>query len=180
MTRRYRSTRLCAALVLFLALVVPQQAAAQSNRFSDVPAGVYYATPVASLASDGVFVGTECNEGFCPDKPIDRLTMAVWMIRVLGGDLAEDAPLSFTKDGNSIVFGDLDHDDWRAPYVYEMARLEITTGCGQDPPKYCPSRIVNRAEMAAFLTRAFHLPDAPALGSQTWPTMLGTSVLLLR
>ena len=45
----------------------------------------YYAMPVADLHADGVFNGTLCQEGFCPRNPIDRKTMAVWIVRVLDG-----------------------------------------------------------------------------------------------
>ena len=42
---------------------------------------------------------------------------------------------------------------WYAPYVERLAELGITTGTG--PEVFAPDRIVSRAEMAAFLVRAF-------------------------
>ena len=43
-----------------------------------------------------------------------------------------------------------------------MAELGVTGGCG-DGSGFCPDRSVTRAQMAAFLSRAFRLPDAPDL-----------------
>jgi hypothetical protein len=42
-------------------------------------------------------------------------------------------------------------------YIEEMAVRGITTGCSASPPLYCPSDTVTRAQMAAFLVRAFNL-----------------------
>ena len=67
--------------------VVPGGVAfAQPGRFADVPEDAFYSLPVASLAERGVFVGTGCDEGFCPGEAIDRKTMAVWTMRVLDGE----------------------------------------------------------------------------------------------
>ena len=51
-----------------------------------VPSHTYYAESVSTLAADGVFVGTECEEGFCPQEELDRAAMAVWTVRVLDGE----------------------------------------------------------------------------------------------
>ena len=58
-----------------------------TTTFTDVdPQGVH-APAIEALAADGLFVDTECGEGlFCPDQPIQRSTMAIWLIRILGGD----------------------------------------------------------------------------------------------
>ena len=59
--------------------------AAQTHRdgFSDVTGGVYKPA-IDALARTGLFDGSLCGEDmFCPDEPIDRSTMAVWLIRAL-------------------------------------------------------------------------------------------------
>ena len=53
---------------------------AQAGGYGDVRDDAFYATPVADLAAESVFDGTECEAGFCPGKAIDRKTMAVWMV----------------------------------------------------------------------------------------------------
>ncbi|MGA7280180.1 MAG: hypothetical protein WBZ40_00210, partial [Acidimicrobiia bacterium] len=43
--------------------------------------------------------------------------------------------------------------------IEAIAAAEITQGC--NPPandRYCPDRVVTRGQMAAFLSRALHLP----------------------
>ena len=57
-------------------------ASAQPSRFGDVAEGSYHSEAVMELDRSGVFSGTQCDEGFCPDKAIDRKTMAVWVVRV--------------------------------------------------------------------------------------------------
>ena len=127
-----------------------------TTEFGDVaPAGVH--TPaVEALASDGVFADTECGEGlFCPREPIRRWVMAVWMIRLLGG---EPAPAGVSR------FEDIAAGQWWIRYAERLADRGITIGCTADPPRYCPERSVTRAQMATFLVRALDLQPAPPAG----------------
>ena len=125
---------------------------AQSGGFSDVPGDAYYSAPVASLAEQGVFVGTECEAGFCPGDPIDRKTMAVWIVRILDGEDPEAVSES--------RFDDVDASGFFAAFIERMAALEVTRGCG-DGSGFCPDRHVTRAQMAVFLSRAYKLPEGP-------------------
>ena len=118
--------------------------------YSDVSPTAYYAAPVAALAEDGIFGGTLCNDGFCPDQAIDRKTMAVWVVRVLDGE--DPAPPSQAR------FDDVDIDSFYAPFIERMFDLDVTRGCG-DASGFCPDRTVTRAQMAVFLSRAYGLPD---------------------
>ena len=108
---------------------------------------------IDALNAQGVFAGTGCAEGFCPDKPLDRATMAVWTVRVLDGE--DPQPVASTR------FADIGVTHPRAHFIERFAELEVTHGCG-DGTRYCPDGDVPRAEMAVFLSRAFDLPDAPA------------------
>ena len=45
-----------------------------------------------------------------------------------------------------------------------LAELEVTKGCATEPLRFCPDRSVTRAEMAAFLVRAFDLEAAEPAG----------------
>ena len=142
-----------AALALALVASLQARAVAQDSRsYADVAADAYYATPVADLAAAGVFDGTGCEAGFCPGEAIDRKTMAVWVVRVLDG---RDPPAV-----SQSRFGDVDAGGSYAAFIERMAELEVTTGCG-DGSVFCPDRNVPRAEMAAFISRAFDLPDGP-------------------
>ena len=131
-------------------------AAAQANApFADTPTDAWYTVPVSALAADGVFAGTECDDGFCPDEAIDRATMAVWTVRVLDGK--DPAPAGSTR------FGDVGGSHPQAAFIERFAQLGVTRGCG-DGTIFCPDESVTRAQMAVFLSRAFGLSDGPDPG----------------
>ena len=137
------------------AAVASTLAAAQTSGYDDVPDGAFYSVPVSTLAARGVFEATECDEGFCPDQPLDRKTMAVWIVRVLDG---QDPPaVTQTR------FNDVDATGYFAPFIERMVELGVTQGCG-DGSGYCPEDNVTRAHMAAFLSRGYKLPDGPDPG----------------
>ena len=126
--------------------------AGQGAGFGDVPDDAYYTVPVSALAEQGVFAGTLCDDGFCPGEAIDRKTMAVWTVRMLDG---QDPPAVAEAR-----FDDVDASSFYAPFIERMADLEVTRGCG-DGSGFCPDRNVTRAQMAAFLSRAYSLPEGP-------------------
>ncbi|MXW99719.1 MAG: S-layer homology domain-containing protein [Acidimicrobiaceae bacterium] len=128
--------------------VAAAPAGAQAGGFGDVAEGTYYSVPVEALAELGLFAGTECAEGFCPDDPIDRKTMATWVVRVLDG--ADPPAVSESR------FDDVDAGGFHAPFIERLAELGVTGGCG-DGSGFCPDQTVSRAEMAVFLTRAYGL-----------------------
>lgn len=134
---------------------------AQSGPFGDVPSDAFYTTAVTELAADGVFVGTECDEGFCPDHPLDRKTMAVWVVRLLDG---QDPPAVAQSR-----FPDVDPASFHAPFVMRMAELGVTQGCG-DGTRFCADDSVIRAQMAVFLSRAYDLADGPDPGFADVPS----------
>ena len=151
-------------VVALLAVVSAGMAAAQTGGsertggFDDVPENSFYSEAVAELDEDGVFDDTECDDDgkqFCPDDPIDRKTMAVWIVRMLDG---ED-PLPTTESR----FDDVEGSSFHAPFIERMYHLSVTSGCG-DGRGFCPDLSVTRAQMAAFLARGYQLPDGPAPG----------------
>ena len=113
---------------------------------------------IEALAEMGVFEDTGCGDGlFCPGDPIERWVIAVWLIRVLGGEV--------TPTGTS-RFADVDASEWWSPHAEELASREITTGCeDRDPSRFCPDEPVKRRDqMATFLVNAFDLPSATTAG----------------
>ena len=131
---------------------------AQVGGYPDVEGGVH-ARSIAALASDSrdILAGTECDENlFCPDDPLLRWAMAVWLVRAI--DVTDPDP-----SGES-SYTDVDPVRWWAPYTNRLADLGVTRGCGTDPPRYCPDRPVTRGQMASFLARAFELPAGTAPG----------------
>ena len=134
-------------------------ALAQPGGFGDVAGDAYYSEPVAALAAAGVFAGTECDEGFCPEDPIDRKTMAVWTVRVLDG--SDPTPIL----GTGSRFDDVNRilPVWWVPFIERMAELGVTQGCG-DGTNFCPNDSVTRSQMAVFLSRAYNLAAGPDPG----------------
>ncbi len=123
-------------------------------RFCDVAVGAYYETPVTSLHADGVLGGTLCEEGFCPSEPVLRKTLAVWLVRLLDG-----------KNPQPVIrsrFGDVEPSGFHGRFIERLAQLGVTRGCGDG--NFCPDGVVSRAEMAAFLSRAYRLAAGPDPG----------------
>ena len=132
------------------------QEPAETDHFDDDAGGVHEPA-INRMAMAGVLEGTECGDRLiCPDKPLLRRVMAVWMVRIL--DQSPDSSDSRTR------FEDVEPDAWWAPYVVRLAETGVTKGCNTDPPQYCPDRPVSRAQMATFLVRALGLPSAPSAG----------------
>ena len=124
----------------------------QKPVYADTPSDAWYYEYVEALQSRGVFEGTECDEGFCPDQTLPRWQMAVWLVRIVDGQDPE--PITESR------FADVDvSEDW-ASFAERLSDLGITAGCKSEPLRYCPDTNVSRAQMAVFLTRAFKLPDA--------------------
>ena len=153
---RFAAVVVASVTAAALALASAGSAAAQTDGFGDVPDEAFYSDAVLELAEEGVFDDTECDDdGFCPDEPIDRKTMAVWTVRVLDG--RNPFVVARTR------FNDVDGSSFYAPFIERMAELGVTGGCG-DGSGFCPDRSVTRAQMAAFLSRAYRLPDGPDPG----------------
>ena len=154
---RRAATRLVAsAIVAAVAAVGLATTAAAQSGFTDVTSGSHKAN-IEALAEMGLFEGTECGEQqFCPDKPANRWTVAVWIVRALDG--ADPPAVTESR------FADVDDDEWWMPYVERLADLQITVGCGTEPLRFCPDETVTRARMASFLVRAFDLAETPSAG----------------
>ena len=54
------------------------------------------------------------------------------------------------------VFADVPASHWAAAYIEQLHADGLTTGCGQDPLRYCPEQQLLRSEMAVFLLRLKH------------------------
>ena len=151
--------RVAAALAVAAAIWALAAVAAASDdpgAFTDDD-GAYYEEPLDALAEEGILDGTECASGrICPNEPIERWTMAVWLGRTLSG--GEPPEISTTR------FADVDPDAWWAAHVEQFAELGVTRGCATEPLRYCPHKSVTRGQMATFLVRAFDLSDADPAG----------------
>ena len=133
--------------------------------FGDVGEDDPEAASVARLREEGVLDGTGCGGGgdrFCSGDPLDRKTLAVWLVRVLDG---EDAPgFAGASTGGASRFADVAASLPEGPFVERLADLGVVSGCGGSPARFCPDEAVSRAEMAVWLDRAFGFPDVDMEG----------------
>lgn len=145
----HRSTRgavlvgLAAALFAGLALPAFGQLP-PGGTFVDDDGSIHEADIEAIAAAD---ITRGCNppweDEFCPTDAVTRGEMAAFLTRAL--DLP-GGPDRFEDDALSPFQADID----------ALAAAGITEGC--NPPvgdRFCPTRILSRAEMAAFLVRAY-------------------------
>jgi len=109
--------------------------------------GSVFETDIEWLAQAGITQGCNppSNDRFCPGQNVTREQMAAFLVRAL--DLPADGAGDPFNDDNSSIF----EDDIEA-----LAAAGITLGC--NPPandRFCPKNSVTRAQMAAFLSRAY-------------------------
>lgn len=128
--------------------------------FADVPAGHWAWAQIEAFAQAGLTSG--CSLGnFCPDRPVTRAEMAVFLGRALHGADFLPIPATGTR------FSDVPASHWAGAWIEQIARDGITQGC--TPAWFCPTSQLTRAEMAVFLLRARHGGDyfpPPATGTR--------------
>lgn len=124
---------------------------ATGTMFSDVPVSSFGAAWIEDLAARGITAG--CGGGnFCPNAPVTRAQMAVFLLKtLLGSAYAPPAP-------SGTVFDDVPVDAFAAAWIEDLASRGITAGCFATPPLYCPGSANTRGQMAVFLVKTFGLP----------------------
>ncbi len=123
--------------------------------FTDVATGDMYAPWIEQLARDGITTG--CGGGmFCPGMPLLRHQAAVFIVRAVHG-------ATFTPAPATGVFSDVPTGATYAPYVEQLFRDGITTGCAVG--MYCPDTALWRRQAAVMILLAEHgagyRPPAP-------------------
>jgi predicted extracellular nuclease len=121
-----------------------------SQRFNDVPPQNLFYNFIDRMAVLNITLGcTPDHLFYCPSDPVKREQMAAFLVRGLG-EFSPPTPPSqrFTDVPPANVFYN---------FIDRMAVLNITLGCTPDHLMYCPADSVTRAQMAAFLVRAFGL-----------------------
>jgi hypothetical protein len=114
------------------------------SRFTDVTSGHLFAGEVTGLVELGITRG--CTQTtFCPEESVTRGEMAAFLVRSLDLKPLDGPTDSFTDDDGSAFEADIEI----------LQGHGITNGC--TTTKFCPTEVVTRGEMAAFLVRAFKL-----------------------
>ena len=121
-----------------------------SQRFNDVPPANVFYNFIDRLAVLQITLGcTPDHLMYCPSDPVKREQMAAFILRGLG-EFSPPTPASQR-------FQDVPPANVFYNFIDRMAVLNITLGCTPDHLMYCPNDSVTRAQMAAFLVRAFNL-----------------------
>ena len=132
--------------------------------FADVQPNVTFAAEwIEELYAEGITGG--CLAGsplpsYCPNSSVTRGQMAVFLLKTYHGTAYLPPPATG-------VFADVAPAGPFAPWIEEMARLQITSGCGGN--LYCINNPVTRGQMAVFLAKTFHRSEAIRFLQQaTW------------
>ena len=93
-------------------------------------------------------IGFGCTETeFCPDRPLERDEMAELLVRTFGYENPNGTDFFNDDEGNPFEVS-----------INKLANARITIGCNPpDGDRYCPDRLLSRAEMATFFVRALDL-----------------------
>ena len=111
--------------------------------FSDAPANHPFFKWIQKMWELGITNGCGAST-YCPDSPVTRGQMAVFIIRTrLGANATYIYPLD-------PMFGDISNSFYYT-WIQKMGQLGITTGCA--PGLYCPDAPVTRGQMAVFVMR---------------------------
>ncbi len=117
--------------------------------FDDVPTSNVFVSDIVWLAEQGITKGCNppVNTLFCPGDTVTRGQMAAFLVRARGYTAGAGSDL-FVDDNGLVFEGDIDR----------LGTAGVTRGC--NPPvndRFCPDAFVTRAQMAAFLVRAYGL-----------------------
>ncbi len=117
------------------------------SSFADVPPTSSFYASIEALLHSGVTAGCG-GADYCPDTPVTRAQMAVFLLR---GKLG---PGYLPPAGSGAVFGDVPPGAFAVDWIEDLAATGITAGCGAGD--YCPDSPITRAQMAVFLLLARH------------------------
>ncbi len=116
--------------------------------FPDVPCTNPFAPWIEALFAAGITGG--CGNGiYCPNNPVTRQQMAVFLLKALHGSTFDPPDC----DGD---FADVPCPSQFADWIEQLAAEAITGGCGSG--NYCPLNPVRRDQMAVFLSNTFDFP----------------------
>jgi len=125
---------------------------ATGNVFDDVSINAFAAAWIETFKELEITGGCSANPPlYCPNDPITRAQIAVFLLKVIHGSAYNAPPATGT------AFADVTSTDFAANWIEQLAKENVTGGCGNG--NFCPNDPVTRGQMAAFLTRVFHTPQ---------------------
>ena len=129
--------------------------------FNDVPCSDPDARHINLAYAKGITGGCSTDTlTFCPDAPLNRAQMAVFVVKGYKPD-------GFTPPACQGTFTDVSCSGAYAtfaPWIEQLYRDGVTGGCSASPLQFCPGNAVGEWEMLVWLAKA---PGATP-GSQFW------------
>ena len=119
------------------------------DTFADVSLANPFSPYIKAFYDTGITVGcSQTPKLYCPDNPVTRGEMAVFIERALGNFSPTPSP--------SGMFTDVPYPGLESftPFIEQYYNDGLTVGCSQSPLMYCPQNNVTRGEMAVFIERA--------------------------
>jgi len=134
-------------MAVFLVTSLGQLPVQCTGRFIDVPVEHLFCGFIEQLFEGGITGGCDLIGGtFCPDEPVTRGQMAVFIESALGNPPNTCTGSRFT-DITGVTVGAT-----FCGFIERLAADGITGGC--TPTTFCPNDPVTRAQMAVFLVAA--------------------------
>jgi len=128
----------------------------QGNIFADVDCE---STPNADWIEDlynkGITTGCATNPlRYCPNDPVKRQQMAVFLIRAKVPN-----PATYTPPPCTGIFSDVPCPSFFADWIEELYNSGVTQGCGGT--NFCPQQFTLKQQMSAFVQRNWSIPMCP-------------------
>jgi parallel beta-helix repeat protein len=124
---------------------------AATGIFADVPANDGFAPWIEALYAAGVTAGCAVDPlRYCPAGSVTRRQMAIFLLRMARGP-------AYTPPAATGIFADVPAEHSSAPWIEQLYKEGITSGCATNPLRYCPDTSVTRGQMAIFLVAMFGL-----------------------
>ena len=146
------TTRAQFVTFLWRAAGEPEPSLPDAGRFADVDTSDYFWMATDWAAQTGVTSGCGDGADFCPDRPVTRAQVAVFLHRFSGED----------HDAAGATFKDVAPDAYYFTAVEWLAARRVTRGCAAD--LFCPNGAAIRAHVAVFLYNYFSAASDSAVG----------------
>ncbi len=130
-----------------------------TSAFQDMPLTHPFVSFVMAIANAGITGGCSAVPTFCPDNPVTRSQMAVFIETSLGHPANACSGAVF-GDVNSATVGDA-----FCGFIEKFAADGITGGCA--PGAFCPNDPITRGQMAVFIETALGNPANACSGQFT-------------
>jgi hypothetical protein len=122
--------------------------------FSDVPTTYWAFKYIEFVAGANIAKGFD-DGTFQPLQQVDRAQMSAFIARSIVTPTGDDGLIGFIPPAEP-TFGDVPTDFWAFKYVEFLSENNVVKGF--DDGLYHPEVMVDRAQMAVFIFRAFKLP----------------------